>query len=561
MKMYKTNAIPLAVLLVLGLVLRLAAWPDRGVAADCDEMGYLTCGVQMWEGVPASYKTGPNGPQTWAQWLYMASLTGKHFFLGDSQIRSAPWQSRAYLATDAALFDTYANQESIRQVMLALSAGISLLGIAAAYRLGRAYGGTPGGCLLGGAVALWPLAIEMGAQTRPYSDSWMFGIMALAATTKMSPNRIYWIGVYFGFAVASRLDMLGLLPLLVWLMWTQPTAAPFYKQLFGSAVVGAVVTLLLAPWILTNLLGNLRLWVTHIFIGQHVGARAETAYGIFWEQGFAAFIALGFVGLLLSPKTRSEWIRRGLLLAIVALQLWGIFGGPPQPMRFHGSRIIVLLVAMAIGIPGITNRFPKWSALVVGFVLAGPALFCAIQTVEINSHRYDGNIVPWIETHVPDGTTIYMSPGYEIQTPLPTEASSRQLWEEVYGFEAWSKKYTRGVSRFQLQSDGYLPRALAQENLVLDRFSACRFFILGSGRHPDRPRFNIKIYAQGEVFYTPLSKLKTDFDRTGGIVISRNQRLDPNEFGDPVYTRLGASGRSLFVYCSRDLRPALEGRR
>jgi hypothetical protein len=147
---------------------------------------------------------------------------------------------------------------------------------------------------------------------------------------------------------------------------------------------------------------------------------------------------------------------------------------------------------------------------------------------------------------------VYICPSFELRPPLPTAESSDAIWGEVTDANSWRRKFARGLTRFGVTSD-YMPRALSEENLLLDRLNARRWFILGGSPWEPRPRFDIRFFDYSPTF--GVRNLLEEFRKTGGVAVFRNGRAR-DEFGEPAVKWTDATGWGTYIYCS----PGLKGR-
>ena len=184
--MTKVALAGMVAVLAIGALLRAWNFPSFHEVRDVDDIGYLSSGLVLWEGMVPGYHASPSGPQTWLVWLYAATKSGVYLIHPTPTIAGAPVQVRPMLAVDAALFDIYQDMAPLHRFILVTTFLISIGGIYGAYRLGWYYGGIWTGVLLGGLVAVFPLYIEFAACTRPYSDAWSFTLLSLYSAARPS---------------------------------------------------------------------------------------------------------------------------------------------------------------------------------------------------------------------------------------------------------------------------------------------------------------------------------------------------------------------------------------
>jgi hypothetical protein len=109
------------------------------------------------------------------------------------------------------------------------------------------------------------------------------------------------------------------------------------------------------------------------------------------------------------------------------------------------------------------------------------------------------------------------------------------------------------LKRFNL-GDQEMPRALSEENMIVERCVARATYILGSRQWVARPRYEL----QHDVATSPMVEPGmpySGFLRTGGVLVHEGKEARP-DLGEPVvqWTR-GTAG--VYVYCSEDVRARL----
>jgi hypothetical protein len=116
----------LACVLCVAALLRVWNYPSPAEVRDCDEIGYLTTGLQLWEGIIPGYKHTPDGPQTWWVWMYAASRSVASWFSSDSEDLEGSWKLRPFLEIDRALFESYADLTTLHRIVLLIQFLVSL---------------------------------------------------------------------------------------------------------------------------------------------------------------------------------------------------------------------------------------------------------------------------------------------------------------------------------------------------------------------------------------------------------------------------------------------------
>jgi hypothetical protein len=115
-------------------------------------------------------------------------------------------------------------------------------------------------------MAFMPVIATLSVEARPYAAAWAFGMAAIAFSAILS-GRWRWIaaGLCFGLAVASRIEMVLIAPLIAWEFWLRPARAAMLGVLLRVAGVSLVTFLVAAPWYVAHLAGNLRKVLTVSF--------------------------------------------------------------------------------------------------------------------------------------------------------------------------------------------------------------------------------------------------------------------------------------------------------
>jgi hypothetical protein len=362
-------------------------------------------------------------------------------------------------------------------------------------------------------------------------------------------------GIFFGLAVASRVEMVTLLPLLLWMFWDNQEISGNWKPLLKAVGASAVVVMCLAPWLLTSVIGFLRTVVTIRVTGVLVehSPRMHTLSESLWTQGLAAAALLTLLGWPVLLLSRS--LRRWVLVLYVAFMVLSMFLGPYVPIKYHSVPLIVAIAFTGLVMAEISHRWPKVAPPLVGVLLVLPAFQTVRQVIEQRSVWVDSDPTAWVEEHVPPGTPVFVISTMNLRTPLPTAASADAIWSDVTDSQAWRRKFQRGLDRFHLEST-FIPRALSEDNLVLDRSNIRRYFILGSELQTARPRYDLQLMYAGPVF--GVRDIPGAFAKKGGVVIwnrVQNEFGDaPASFGTPVVQWTAPSGdEGNEIFCSPDV--------
>jgi hypothetical protein len=547
----------LVVVLVLGGALRWLNEPRADEIRDVDEISYSECGPLLWEGVTPGFTAAPNGPQTWLGWGYAALASARQIIHPNSAVASAPAMMRPFLAVDTGLFGIYRDLSGLRRFFLTEQFLIALAGLYGAYRLGAAYGGHWGALLIGGLAAVLPVFVDFAEMTRPYSDAWSFGLLALGfAAVPGRRGRAVWTGIFLGLAVASRVEMVLLLAVICWQFIYRPEPGARWKAPATAALIASVVTLIVAPWLLIYLPGNLRTILTVRGAGQQrvfKYPRLATLADLLWYQGLGPLLVLLAVGLALVPKGKRAWI--AVLAIFASASLASLFTGPYEPFRYSVFSVMVLFVLSAVLSGSIIDRWPKFAVLVVAAVLALPLAQSGVMVARYHRDRVPMDVTGWIERHVPRGSRVVLNAAHTVHTVLPTPQAADAIWDEVTNEQAWRRKFERGVSRFGL-SEAYIPRALSEEDMALDRAARRRFFILGGNPNAPQPRYDLHLVGATQTF--GIHDVSEDFAKSGGVLVWCDFFTPvPANLGQPLVQRLNPDGHGVRIWCSPDLRAKL----
>lgn len=550
-------ALVFAGVLILGGALRWLNEPRLNEIRDVDEISYSECGPSLWEGVTSGFTAVPNGPQTWLGWGYAACASARQMIHPNSVTAAAPTVMRPFLAMDAGLFEIYRDMGGLRRLLLTEQFLIALAGIYGAYRLGAAYGGHWGALLLGGLAAVLPVFVDFADMTRPYSDAWSFGLLALGfAAGPGRRGRAVWTGIFLGLAVASRVEMVMLLAVIIWQFVHRPEPGAAWQTPVIVALIASVVTLVVAPWLLIYLPGNLRTILSVRVAGQQRSfkyPRFATLADLLWYQGLGPLLALLVVGLALVPKGKRVWVAILGLFALAVLA--SVFVGPYEPFRYSVFLVMILFVLGAVVGGIVFDRWPREAVLVVAAVLILPLIQSGMMIARYRRDRVPMDVTGWIDRHVPPGSRVVLPASYTVHCVLPTPQAADAIWGDVADPQAWRRKFEHGMARFGL-SEKYIPRAMSEQDMALDRVVVRRFFILGGNPHAPQPRFDLRIYGYSQVF--GIQDLTNDFAKSGGVLVFFDGLNPvPTNLGEPVVQRLNADGHGVRIWCSADLRAKL----
>ena len=546
----------IAAMILIGLCLRLWAFPHYDETRNVDEPGYLKGSLTLLEGLPPGYKAAPAGPNTWVGWLYAGGVAAVHLVHPDAEERRLPLAIRPFFAVNHALFDQYRDLRALHELWIVSQLILALSAIAAGWRFGYRRAGIAGALLVSGLLAVAPLFVEFTEMSRPYMTAWCFGVIALYyAAVRQGRARQWGSAVFLGLAIASRIEMLLFVPMVLWEFWYRREPCKLRRVLAGVIGITLATTLVAAPWLTTHLLGNLRTILT-VRLGptvSHSVAPRDILKLIAWQQGMApALLMFPLVLLWMRSPDRNR-------LIVLAVYIFCLFLSMLRGTVFlqqQGPQILAIIVFGATAMRPLAIWRPQLSSWVVALLLTLP-LFQAARTIVAIRREYSPDLATaWIDAHIPPGTRVYIDGGRgSLLDPLPTPAAANALWREVTDESAGRRKFESGLARFHLKTTE-IPPALSEENLVQERGNRREFVILGS--RPDYPeaRFDIQIFNGSPVF--GVQDIAAAFAASGGVVIWGGPSA-PAEFGAPVAQWTNAGGWGTFIYCSPDVARHLIG--
>jgi hypothetical protein len=534
---------------VIALFLRLWAFPHFDEIRDLDEVGYLNGSLALFEGLPPGYKAAPAGPNTWVGWLYTGGIAAAHLIHPGPEESGVPWVVRPFVAINRTLFDQYHDLRDLHMLWIVSQLILGIWAVAAGYRLGFFRAGIAGGLLVGGLLATVPMFVEFTEMSRSYSTAWSFGVLALYyAAARQGCCRRRGSGVFLGLAIASRIEMVLIAPIVLWEFWNRREPGKLRKVIGGVIASTIITTLLAAPWLMTHLLGNLRT-IFSVRLGPNFSeslAPFEVLKQIAWGEGACAIFLFP---LVLAGWRGREKILVATLACYVLLLILSMFTGTVF-LRQQGPALVAIIVFSAMAIQPLAAGRPVAWAWVLGVLLLLPLVQSARRIVELRGQYSPDPATAWVAAHIPAGTRVYIE-GHvgSLREPLPTPEAASFLWQEVTDDSAWRKKFESGLSRFHLQTAD-IPPALSEENLVQERGNRRGLFILGSRPGFPEARFDIRVYHGSPVF--GVQDIAAAFASTGGTVIWRGLPA-PASFGPPVAQWTNADGNGTFIYCSGDI--------
>lgn len=541
----------LALVLVCGLGIRLCNLPGRFQLRDSDEIGYLSAGLLLWEGLAPATKMTPSGSLTWMEWAY-AGGASLRCLVADGRDSSVPRAIRPFMAVDHALFDTYRDLSRLRKIALAAILLGSLAGMWAAFQLGYLRAGLPGGLVAGGLMAMLPAFVSVSGMVKPYMLAWSYAVLACYfAASKQGLAQVAWAAVFTGLTVADRIDMLQFVPVVMWILWQNRDPSRFAMRLLGFLGMAASVALLVSPWLLTGLVGNLRLIVQYRFV--------VPAVGVTWPDTLMEFVCLQGLGpvwlalvggLVLAPRPirSAYWIGAGIVLLLTA----GMVKATGFGLRHQGSLLVAMVVLTPYALSRLQQSRPGVATGLACLLLMLPS-FNAVSSVRAERRAYvPDEATGWVEKNIPVGTVVYLSPTFH--DPLPTRASADALWDQVSDRAACRAKVRRGLQVLDVPEE-FVPRALSEEILCQERGVKRRWFVLGGRWDPNAPRYDIRILGGGSAFELRYPEALEQFRETGGVFIHRGAGPIERDqlsagFDRPRVSWIDESGVGTYVYAA-----------
>ena len=352
--------------------------------------------------------------------------------------------------------------------------------------------------------------------------------------------------------------MLGIIPLIWWLLWSRRKSRGLIGTLAKTTLLGLGVAVFVAPWLMTNMSGVMRSVATvRMGSGQaHVNWTSLLSQ-FFWEQGLIGAFAIAAAGVAL--RGDGARLRAARVLAVyVAFMLFSMTKGDSNGLYYHGAVLLSLLLLTAATIGELYVQYPRATAATAAIALLLPLLQCG-RMIRQHARLYDhDDSTAWIEQHVPAGTTIYFMPG-GFRLPLPTPASAEAIWTEVTDDQAWRKKFESGLQRFNIASD-QMPRAMADENLIAERGNRRQWFILAGHTDLPDPRYDVRIVLGSPVF--GIRDLISAMKQQGGVLVWRDldagYGLQMPDLGPPLAQWLNEEGKGVSIYTSPELRDKIK---
>ena len=544
--MFTLSPRPTALIAAIGLLalaLRALAALGHSIVPATDEIGYLTDGLLLLEGLAPGYKHVPNAPIDWIVGVYAGAQTLVQWLTGGGD-PSVPPLLRPLTAMDRALFALYADMSGPRAVVVAVQIAMGSLAAAALAWRGWRIAGLRGAFLAGALAAATPIFVEYASETRAYSLAWSLGLLAFAAVASDSARwRVTGTSVLIGLAIASRIEMaLCLVPLLLEML---RRAAPGQRGivLVKSVAIAVLTFLAAAPWYITSLAGNLRQIISVRILNVPVGdgSLVDVVRGLL-ESGIGVPIVLVLALLILAARGPG-WlfhVATGLWLALMAAMA---LRPSNHGLRHDGALLVIAAVmapvALALGL-NLARRLAVQRVATIVTILLRVQVLAAGGLAAWTTYRaaVRGDPVAWIESHVPPGSRLYWTDGFAV--PLPTTENADHLWSEVAAPDAWRKKFEAAAQRFHLGAD--LPRAMSEDPMQLERAQRRRWFILGGQIDKTRPRYDLRLRAETD-FALPLTEIVKRMCAEGGAFVHQGAPLD--QLGTAKATWLPLSGDPL----------------
>jgi hypothetical protein len=505
--------------ILLAALLRLAIFPHGLSPAVTDEANYLTDGLNVIEGFTPGHKYAPSAPLTWFTTLFAGIGTLYEWITDKAGLAGFSPLLRPPAALEITLFHIYADMSTLRLWVVALTVALSIISVAAVYRLGYAVSG-PAAALVGGLLAAsLPVYLDVSVQTRPYATAWAFALMglsALAAGRGRSQSR--GAGILLGFSIGSHIDMLRIGPLALLMLWRRESDKGIPWRDFVTLITATLITfLLIAPWYVTHLIDNVRQIISVRILPPP--PKESTAWAELFDGGIVVPLVATLSGLLLA-SFRRRWpdVLCGLWLLVntlVALRL-------SSHGLFHDGAVVVTVIALApIGVSALSDQFSflrkPASVVVLILLLTGIPLYQGASfAANLRPNQTPDDAVAWVETHVPPGTRVYTM--YRMAVPLPTAQAAERLWTDVAAPDAWLPKYLHDIRKFGLHGTWPL-RVMSEDRIVSDAAFRRRYYILGAPIEAGRPRYDVWEETEGSFYDLTPDQIVDRLCKEGGVWI------------------------------------------
>ena len=528
---------------ILALILRLLLITDLTSTPESDEVGYLSDGLLLLEGLAPGYKHVPSAAITWLVALYAGLQTGVAWLFGTAD-PSMPPLLKPLAAMERVLFGDYADFGNLRLLIVGLQTALGSLAAAGIAWMGNRIAGWRGALAGGLLAAALPLFVEYAAQTRSYSFAWSLALLSFVGVFAAANRRAAIIGaIFIGLAIATRVEMALCLPVL---LLEIAAIEPRGRRLRAAATflgIAIVCFCLAAPWYLTSLAGNLRqiLDVRFLVVADARTGPGEVARSLLWS-GLGLPLLVTILALAIGGAARRTWryvAYAGWLALLTTMALRQSGGG----VRHDGALfvLVVATVPLAVSVLSASSSvMASTVACLLGVTAVGAGAYAAWQ---YRNDAVHGDPVRWLEANVPAGTAVYLSDPFAV--PLPTERSAEALWTEAARPDAWRAKFARAAQRLGLEP-GRQPRAMSEDPMQLERASRRRWFILGAPLASGRPRYDIRLVGVGSVFGLSVDAVVDHLCKEGGAYISNGPPID--RLGPPGVVWRSAGQRQLAVY-------------
>jgi hypothetical protein len=263
----------------------------------------------------------------------------------------------------------------------------------------------------------------------------------------------------FGLAVASRIEMLLTVPLILWLMWVMADDEDVVRSGARMVAVAILTFFVSAPWFISHLVGNVRKMITVVAVGQELLKPRPIAEFLLDEGLVIAAIAM-ILGVMYRCRTDrwKAWVALGYLLFLGV----GFFGiTTSAALRHAGHVFVIAIVLSAYALGAIQHALAKRPAILLSATvalvsIALPLSLSVSMARDSRSSWVKHDTVGWIESNVPSGSRVFLTRSL-VRVPLPNEASANRLWGEVATETAWTEKLERRLRDVGVNL-AYLPR-------------------------------------------------------------------------------------------------------
>ncbi len=541
----------IGILLAIALMIRCGFYP-RGGFRNIDEPHYNTSGLMLVEGMNPSFKVAPGAPVVWTGWCYTIFKAAEQYFNPELPEQNIAPKARITAAINAAIFNIYRDSSGLRRVQLIETIALGLLGVYGAARYGLLRGGFAGALLLGGVMAVYPIFVSHSLITTPYIHAWALGACALYLAAAGGGVKRRWAYLFMGAAIASRLEMILFIPLVVWESWSGLPDRKLF-QAIKYVLLSIVIALACAPWVMVSFITVIGTVLRERRLAYLYGDFSiyDTFDAITISAGLVPSIFLLLLGIVMGLRWKSSrnyfaWL--AIILLLILLTGWNSIG-------YHTAmQAPILLSILMMSVYGIRAMGAAWqpylSIVAIAAILAGIYITCCFSDWRAPAGNTQ-SVASYIENHIIPGSPVYWD-ARSTQSLLPTQSSADAIWQDCINFQ-WKRKLgwmmsLPGTSDPSSNLITEPPRALSIDLMPKELGVARAYFILGSRTALTVPRFDIWP-RYGNDFRGSIS-LEARYKRDGGIYVLTTTDPIDQSLGVPLQTFSDPGQAPTYVWVS-----------